>query len=587
MALDGIYLSLLAREFNKTLESARVDRIMQPERDEIDIVFRLRGGSARLLLSASANNPRVHFTSHNKENPASPPMFCMLLRKHLSGGKFAGVRQAGFERILFFDLDCYNELGDPVRKTIAVEIMGRHSNIILIDENGRITDAVKHIDETMSRERQVLPGLRYELPPQQDKLSILTEPSEIIGRIRAHKECEIQKALLDTLQGVSPVVCRELSQLACRDSAARTGGMSDEDYNRLRFFIERTAQGLQRDGQHYCAASDAKTGKPMDFAFLEITQYGLAASTRDYDSPSALLDDFYLERDRVERVNQRAHDILNLLTKAYERINRKIGNQQLELQSSVGRERLKVFGDLISSNLYRLQKGTTSCTLENYYEDNLPVNIALDPSLTPVQNAQKYYREYRKASAAEGVLREQIAAGEAELEYLDSVFDELSRASGEAELSEIREELEAEGYLRNRSRQRGKNRNQPMKANKPLHYGTAEGFEIFVGRNNRQNDRLTLKTAAKGDLWLHTHNIPGAHVIVVADGRNIPDSVVTLAAKLAAAHSKARESAKVPVDYTSVRNVKKPAGAKPGMVIYDHYNTAYVDPDENAAGQSL
>lgn len=583
MALDGVTLRFITDEINRELAGARVDKVLQPEKDEIDLVFRRRGPGIRLLLSASSSNPRVHFTARSKENPMTPPMLCMLLRKHLQGAKFAAARQAGFERIVFLDFDGRNELGDEVRRTIAVEIMGRHSNIILIDENGRIMDAVKHIDASLSRIRQVLPGLRYELPPQQDKLDLAESGAEpVLARVKAHRPAELAKALLDTVQGFSPVVCRELAQLACRDSGARTDALDAHAEERLRFFLERTAELIRTRAGTPVMAVDAKSGRPLDFSFMELTQYGRLAATRSYPGFSQLLDAFYFERDRVERINQRAHDILHLLTNTVERVGNKLGRQRQELEECAGRESLKVAGDLISTNLYRLGKGQTACELENYYLPDSPKQIIeLDPALTPAQNAQKYYREYRKAAVAEKVLREQIEAGEAELAYLDTVFDELSRAQGETDLLEIRRELEGEGYLR--SRGRGKDRRAAQGAGAPERYLTAAGSEIRIGRNNRQNDQLTLKTARKDDVWLHTKNIPGAHVIVTAKGGAVDEETLLAAAKLAAAHSKAKDSSKVPVDYTQVRNVHKPAGAKPGMVIYEHYRTLYVAPDPAAA----
>ncbi|MDR3645648.1 MAG: NFACT RNA binding domain-containing protein [Clostridia bacterium] len=581
MALDGVFLSLIGDEVNRRLEGARVDKIQQPDRDEIDIVFRLRSGSEKLLVSASPGNARVHFTQVSKENPLSAPMFCMLLRKHLSGGKFAGARQAGLERILFLDFDCYNELGDAVRRTLAAEIMGRHSNIILIDENERILDSIKHIDEDVSAVRQVLPGLHYELPPQQNKTSLLEAPTEqIVNAACAGRDDELPHALLSVMQGVSPVVCRELSQLACRAADARTGSLTPPQKERLIFFIARMAEQIRGGGAVPVMVTDAQTHRPLDFSFMEITQYGTAAATRRYEGFSELLEAFFYERDRIERFSRRSQDILKLLGNCSERVARRLENQRAELAKCEDRQALRVRGDLISSNLFRLQRGEALCELENYYEPGSPLlQIRLDPLLTPAQNAQSYYREYQKASAAQKHLTERIAADVEELAYLDSVFDELSRAESDTELSEIREELAGEGYLR----QRGKSRAAKPRESKPLHYRSDDGIDVFVGRNNRQNDRLTLKASARSDLWLHTRNIPGAHVVIAAGGEAVPESTLKQAAVLAACHSRAKESRQVPVDYTLVRYVKKPAGAKPGKVIYEHFKTVFVNPDPQLA----
>ena len=580
MALDGTFLRYMAAELNTRLSGTRVDKIRQPERDELDITFRSREGNLRLLLSASPNNPRVHLTEIPRENPLQPPMFCMLLRKHLSGARFAGVEQPGLERILFIRFDCHNELGDEVRRTLAVEVMGRRSNIMLLDAGGRIMDAVKHVDEQMSSVRPVLPGLLYEMPPAQDKTSLTDiDPAAVAAAVR-EQPGEVAKRLLGAVQGLSPIVCREMAFLACRDTAARAEAMTPEQEQRLIFFLKRLQLSVREGDGRPVLVADASTGRPLDFSFLDITQYGTGASVKPYPDFSLLLDGFYSERDRRERVSRRAHDMLGVISGAVEHISRRIDNQRAELKAGEGRERLRMCGDLISSNMFRLHKGLSRCELENFYAEGSPVvAIELDPSLTPSQNAQKYYREYRKASVAVNYLRAQIEAGRNELEYLDTVFDELSRAGGETELGEIREELIAVGYLKNR----GKKAAQRPRESAPLRFCSDDGFPIFVGRNNRQNDRLTLQTAAKTDIWLHTHNIPGAHVIISAGGRPVPAVTLTQAAVLAAYHSKAKESSQVPVDYAPVRNVRKPAGAKPGKVIYDDYHTAYVRPDPAVA----
>jgi predicted ribosome quality control (RQC) complex YloA/Tae2 family protein len=582
MALDGVFLSFLAAEIGGILNGSRVDKVHQPEKDEIDIVFRLRSGSAKLLLSSNANSPRVHLTQISKENPMSPPMFCMLLRKHLTGAKFAGVRQPGFERILFVDFDTHNELGDEVRRTIAMEIMGRYSNIILIDENGRILDAVKHVDVTMSRERQVLPGMTYELPPKQDKLSFIdTPPDAIVARIRQGKDCELQKALIGAVQGISPIVCREISQLVCGDATAHVGSLGHDEWVKLSATLEALRDDIAARHGQAVMVLDAKTRKPMDFSFVPITQYGETALTSDFTAFSQLLDAFYTERDLTERVSQRAYDMLNMVASTAARVGRKLANQREELSQSRDRDTLRVLGDLVSANLYKLSKGMTLCNVSNFYEEGEPeITVKLDPLLTPSQNAQKYYKEYRKASVAEKYLKEQIAEGEEELTYLDTVFDELSRAQNESGLAEIREELVGEGYLKNRSKTFG---TKKSRGGDPWRFRSDDGFEILVGRNNRQNDKLTLKTAGRNDMWLHTRNIPGAHVIILSNGEQVPDRTLTQAATLAAGHSKAKDSAQVPVDYTLVRYVKKPGGAKPGKVIYDNFKTAYVTPSPELA----
>ncbi len=579
MALDGAFLSFVAAELS-VLVGARVDKVQQPEKDELDITFRQKGGGAKLLLSASAAHPRVHLTVQSKENPMTAPMFCMLLRKHLGGARLSAVRQPGLERQLYLDFDCRDDFGDEVQKTLSVEIMGRHSNLIFIGPDGTIIDAVKHIDFTMSAKRQVLPGLPYTPPPAQDKVDLLLDtPADALRRVLAQRGL-LEKALLKAVQGLSPLVCRELCEEVAHDASADGQALDEAGRGRLLAVFTALAERLRSHRGEPTLLTDVQTGRPLEFSFLPIAQYGDRATAQRLDTFSTLLDTFYTERDRVLRVSQRAHDMLQVVEHAVQRINRKLERQRAELAASEDREALKQRGDLVSANLYRLQKGMPSCTLEDFYHDNAPIEIALDVRLTPAQNAQKYYKEYHKAAAAERFLTEQIAAGEGELRYLETVLDEIARAGGESELAEIRDELVGSGYLRRRGQKREKTREHA-----PLHFLSDDGFEILVGRNNKQNDRLTLKIAAKTDMWFHTKNIPGAHVIVLADGREVPERTLTQAAVLAATHSKAKDSAQVPVDYAPVRRVKKPAGAKPGMVIYEGYNTAYVKPDEALAAR--
>ncbi len=581
MALDGAFLACLREELTAALPEARVDKIHQPSREELVIHLRHRGGSERLYLSARANSPRVHFTKNAPENPASPPMFCMLLRKRLTGGRLIAIRQNGWERALYFDFDCVNELGDIVRLTLAVEIMGRHSNIILIDENGLVVDAVKRVDIEMSSVRPVLPGLRYELPPCPAGVLDLSlcEPSDVVAALRRAPSAPTAKALLSVVHGLSPLLCREVIHQALRGADKRSDELTDEDAERLAFYLKRLKEtvltGIRRTPY---TLRDLK-GAPLEYSFVPITQYGLTAVGREEESLSSLLDGFYEQKDAEDRRRARAQDILRVLTNATDRTARKLAAQREELARSAKREEVRVWADLIQANAYAIPKGASSAELINYYDENCAtVTVPLDPALTAVQNAQRYYKAYRKAQTAERVLAEQIAAGEEELLYLDSVFDALSRATTFRELGELREELAAGGYLK-LPRTRGK----APAAEGPLRFRSSDGFLILVGRNNLQNDRLTLKTARGGDYWFHVKTAAGSHVIVVTEGEMPPDSTLTEAAILAATHSKAGDSAQVPVDYTRARNVKKPAGAKPGRVIYVEYQTAYVTPDKALA----
>lgn len=576
MGIDGAFLHCLRDELSEKLEDARVDKIHQPSKEELVFLMRGRTGSHKLYFSARVNSPRVHFTQVTLENPATPPMFCMLLRKRLTGARFAGIRQPGLERALYFDFDTYNELGDPVRLTLAAEIMGRYSNIILIDENGRIADAIKRVDITMSPVRPLLPGVEYALPPAQaGRLDLSTATAEQITRAVLESTKTPEKALLGLTQGISPLVCRETVFRALQgDDGAN--GLTDEQATRLMQTVAAVQEYITTPEKRVPYMVYRADGTPWDFSFMPITQYGLDATGRQATDFSALLDEFYAEKDAVERMRQRSHDVLRVLSNAADRLSRKLERQRQELATSEKREQKRLYADLINANLHAIPVGAAAAELINYYDENCAtVTVPLDPSLSAVRNAQKYYKEYRKAKTAEEVLTKQIALGEEELGYLDTVFDALSRATTCRELDELREELAAGGYLRLQT-----SRRKALPPTKPWEFVSDDGFTILVGRNNVQNDKVTTRTAKGSDWWFHVKNIPGSHTVVLCDGVMPPDTTLMQAAILAATHSKASDSAQVPVDYTQIRNVKKPAGAKPGMVIYETNRTVYVTPDK-------
>lgn len=574
MALDGAFLRHLKKEITDRALGARVDKIYQPNKEELVFLLRTRQEAFKLLLSARANSPRIHFTQYAPENPKVPPMLCMLLRKRLSGAKLVEVRQPGLERLLYLDFDAANELGDKVRLSLVIEIMGKYSNIILVDGQGKIVDALKRVDEEMSSQRLVHPGLAYELPPAQNKPCMLEcQPEEIVEAIvHQPKNQSLNKGILNALQGLSPVVCREIEHQVGRGQELFTRDLTQEQRERLRFFLERLFTTVRDTAGEPYMVTKIK-GKPMEFSFLNIVQYGTLASVSRWEDFSSLLDEFYEERDRQDRMRVKAQDLLRLLANASERLSRKINLQRGELARSEDREHLRVCGDLINANLYRIERGSAFADLENFYDENRLMRVKLDPALNATQNAQKYYKEYRKAKTAQQVLGEQIAQAEQELLYVDSVFDCLSRAQSESELNEIRQELREEGYLK-----AVRDKRKPPAPLAPLEFVSSEGFRILVGRNNRQNDKLTLKQANNNDIWLHTKNIPGSHTIIVTGGRQPGDATLKEAAMLAAYHSRAKDSSQVPVDYTQVRYVSKPQGAKPGMVIYVHYQTLFVTP---------
>lgn len=578
MALDGAFLRHIKQELEGQLLGSRVDKVYQPNREELLIAFRSREAACKVLFSARANSARVHFTTIPLENPKQPPMLCMLLRKKLLGAKVVAIRQPELERLLHFDFDSINELGDHVTLTLTMEVMGRYSNIILSDEEGKIIDALKRVDAEMSSQRLVLPGLTYRLPPPQSKLCPLSTVSQqVVEALKAlPRDMELSKGYLAVLQGVSPIVCRELAYRVGRGRELTVKTMDEEQLFRAGFFYQQMRDTVEEvSGKPYMAVN--LQGKPMDFSFLEIHQYGTAAVVKEAESFSQLLDDFYRERDKQERMRVREQDLLKLLSTHSERLSRKIGVQRGELEQCADRDGLRVAGDLISANMYQLEKGDQSADLANFYEEDAPlVHIKLDLALTPSQNAQKYYKEYRKAKTAEEKLTEQISLAEQELEYLETVLDALARAETERDLSEIRAELQEQGYLRKLRSKKEK----PAAVSAPMKFTTSDGFTVLVGRNNRQNDKLTLKTANNNDIWFHTKNIPGSHTVLVTEGKSPTETAMTEAAQLAALHSRAKDSAQVPVDYTQIRNVSKPVGAKPGMVIYVNYKTIYVTPSQ-------
>ena len=578
MALDGAFLYAVKNEL-QMLIGGRVDKVYQPSREEIIISVRTVKGAFRLLISASASSARVHITETQVDNPMTPPMFCMLMRKHLGGGKLAQIRQDGLERILFLDFNCTNELGDPVTITLACEIMGKYSNLIAINNDGRIIDSIKRVDEDMSRERLVLPGIKYEMPPRDERISFVHSSEEKIrAALDRMKPAELSKGLIGVFEGVSPVLAREWAYYAARGNEVRTDELDDNIKDRLAFAIMQSKEALISGKCCYTAVM-TKEGLLKDFSFIRLSQYGALMITKELESASDLLDYFYAQRDRAARLKQRANDLFRLLVNTSERISKRLANQREELKECDKKNEMKLMGDLISANIYRINKGDSTVKLENFYDENCPeIEIKLDSRLTPAQNAQKYYSVYRKSVTAEKKLAEQIALGKEELQYIDSVFDALTRADSENEVNELRLELAEQGYIR-AVRLKGK----PPKSQPPLEYLSSDGYTIFAGRNNKQNDKLTLKTAAKTDIWLHTHNIAGSHVIIVTDGTTPPDRTIEEAAIIAAVNSKAKDSAQVPVDYCLDKFVKKPVGAKPGMVIFTNNKTAYVNPDAELA----
>ncbi|MBQ8194558.1 MAG: NFACT family protein [Oscillospiraceae bacterium] len=572
MSLDGAFLHIVRNEL-MPLIGGRVDKVYQPSREEIVVSLRtLHDGAKKLIFSANSMSARVNLTTAAFENPQQPPMLCMLLRKHLGGGRLSDIRQDGLERILYFDFECTNEIGDAVTNTLIAEIMGRHSNIILV-RDGRVIDSVKRVTDDISSVRRVLPNIEYETPPREDRLCLTECSADDVLAAIADSPDRLSKKLTSVLEGVSPIFARECAYYAAKDVDVVCCDLTDSAKDRLRFILGKAKKALDGDAE-FTVVSELN-GRKKDFCFINIEQYSTGMLISHCSSANELLDSFFAAADKTERTKQRAHDLLKLLMNAYERVSRKLELQKKELAECGEREVFRVCGDLLNANIYRLEKGMTKVTLEDFYTGETR-EITLDARLTPAQNAQKYYTEYRKLDTAEKKLTDLIAKGQQELIYIDSVFDSVSRTDSETDLAEIRRELREQGYLRGGVRADEK----VKKLSEPLKFRSSDGFDILVGRNNRQNDQLTLKTAKATDIWLHTQGLAGSHVIIRTEGREVPEQTLFEAAMLAAYHSKGRESSQVPVDYTAVKFVKKPAGAKPGMVIFTNNRTLFVAPDE-------
>lgn len=580
MALDGIFLSKIKNELLDEIRLSRVEKVHQPSREELVIHLRGKTGAKKLLLSIRGNSPRIHLTEHPPENPAVPPMFCMLARKKLLNAQLIDIRQTGLDRILYLDFDATNEIGDKVKLVLSIEIMAKYSNIILFDGNGKIVDALKRIDLSQSAVRQILPGFKYIAPPPQNKLSITEHSTEnIITQIKSFPNKALSSAVLNTLQGVSPLTCREL----CGEFAELyTDEVSELGFSTLSKRLDGLREiVINRSGTPFMLKDE--TGKPIDFSFFEIRQYSNRYKAETKGSYSELLDEFYFESDRMERTRQKGQDLVKLLNSAIARASKKLSLRQAELERCADKEALRINAELINANLYRLEKGAVYYDLENYYDENKPIRIKADPSRTPSQNAQKYFKDYRKAKTAEQLLHGFIEESRQELAYLETVADSLERANTQAEIDEIRNELSLGGYVK---KKKGSDK-KSSKTLPPIEYRTTDGFRVLVGRNNVQNDKLSLKTAAKTDMWLHTQKFPGSHVIIVGDNREISDSAIVEAAEIAAYHSKARDAKLVPVDYTLVKNLKKPQGAPYGKVIYHVYYSVNVTPDRDKINAKL
>ena len=566
MPLDAITLHALTLEL-KAAEGARIDRVQQPEKDKILLSLRTREGNRRVLISAAASGARVHFTAESFENPAEPPMFCMLLRKHLIGAHIRKIEQPDWERMLLIRLDTRDEMGDESEKTLAVELIGRSANVILVGADGRIIDCLRRM-EYGGEGRGVLPGMIYRLPPKQEKLHFLTcSAEELRYAIDAMEEgTELDKALIQSFSGLSPLICREL--------AYRSRNSKD--------LLEKNALSLREtvEADDFSPMLVSLDDTAKDFSFLSINQYGTAGKNERFDSFSELLDSFYARRDRAESRKRRSRELMKTVKTAYERTVRKLSVQKEELAQTENREEIRRQAELITANMYRIRKGQRELLCENYFEEGYPeIAIPLDPLKTPQQNAAALYKEFTRKKAAKEHLTTLIGEGEKQCDYLAAVLDEIERAENERDLADIRRELKETGYLK-KTKTTKADRAKPQA---PLRFISSDGLEILVGRSNMQNDELTFKLARRTDLWLHVQKLHGSHVVLRTDGIEPPLRSIEEAASLAAYYSQGREAGKIPVDITQIRFVKKPAGALPGAVLFTDYSTVFAAADEKLA----
>lgn len=571
MSIDGIFLHNLCSELNSLIDS-RVEKIYQPSKDELVFLLRSPSFSGKLLLSAKSGSARIQITESSFDNPPEPPTFCKLLRKHLTSAKLVSIEQYGLDRTVFLRFLSYNEMGDPVYPFIAAELITGKSNIILCDESGRIYDALHRTDIETSV-RMIQPGAKYAPPIKEDKLNPYTTDIEVILDEITSNRKPLQDAFSSVIDGVSPLVSRELANDLKTDSDKPANTLDSGEKKALLTVLKTFKTRLENTApQMLCNALD---GRAIDFSYMPIYQYSDAIVLREFPTFCALLEAFFAKRDHDARIKAMAQDLLRVLKNAKSRTERKMAYRISDLEKCKDREKYRIFGELIKANIFAIEKGASSVKLQNYYDENLEyITVELNPAISASANAAKYFKEYKKTYTAEQMLNELIKQDEKELIYIDSVLDAVSRAETSGDLADIREELESVGYIRRNSKTKKITKSQNFKE-----YVSPNGFKILVGKNNKENDVLTLKTSQKEDIWFHTKNIPGSHTVLFTDGKTPDDEDILFAAQKAALHSKAASSSNVAVDFTPIKNVKKPSGARPGMVIYFTNKTIFVNPE--------
>ncbi|WP_053956934.1 Rqc2 family fibronectin-binding protein [Inediibacterium massiliense] len=577
MPFDGIVVSSIVHELKEKILMGKIDKIYQPENDEIHILIRCFKEKYKLLISASSNHPRIHLTHTDKINPQTPPIFCMLLRKHLQGGKIIDIYQKEFERIVVLSIESYDELGVLSIKQLVVEIMGKHSNIILLDPSqNKILDSIKRISGDINRYREILPGKNYIAPPTQGKQNPLNLSFEdfVFKLKESSNGTPIYKGIYKSFQGISPVAAREICLLSHIEEDKGVIELLDADYKNLWNNFHKFLC-IKNQNPHIIISKE--NGQIVDFYPIPLKIYQSVYTSIDFDCMSDLLEQFYIQRDLFDRIKQKSTDLRKLINHTMQKLLNKKQKLNEELLSAMKAQKYRIYGELLTANLHTITKGDKSVEVINFYDENCgKVTISLNEHLTPAQNAQKYFKKYTKSKNAQNEIDTQLKDADDEILYFENLIQTIENTSDLENIEEIRLELMEEGYIKKK-----KISSKKHTPSKPMSFISSDGYSILVGKNNKQNDQLTLKIASKKDLWLHTKDIPGSHVIIVTHNEEVPQATILEAAELAAYFSKGKISSNVPVDYTTVKYVKKPNGAKPGMVIYENNKTIYITPRSN------
>ena len=574
MAFDGITIAAMVRELNNNLAGGRINKIAQPEGDELMITARGTEGQKRLLLSASASLPLIYFTEKNKISPLTAPNFCMLLRKHIGSARIAGIRQPGLERVVEFDLEHLNELGDPCKKMLILELMGKHSNLIFCDDKNMILDSIKHVSSHMSSVREVLPGREYFITKTQDKWDPLTITQEEFLEKVCKKPVSAAKALYSSLTGLSPVIAEELCYRASVDGNDSILSLNEISCIHLYHTLQRMMEDVKE--ANFTPNIIYRGEEPVEYGVFLFQQYGPEYHSVSFDSVSSMLETYYASKNILTRIRQKSADLRKIVQTALERNRKKLILQQKQMKDTEKKEKYRVYGELINTYGYNLPEGSKSFQALNYYT-NEEITIPLDETLTPAQNSKKYFDRYTKLKRTEEALTTQLADTESEIEHLESISNALDIARSESDLAQIKEELTQYGYIKRHFS--GKKGAKMQAKSKPFHYISSDGFDIYVGKNNFQNDELTFKFATGNDWWFHAKKMAGSHVVVKTKDGELPDRTFEEAGRLAAYYSKGRTAPKVEIDYIQKKHVKKPGGAKPGFVVYYTNYSLMAEPD--------